>query len=229
MKAWVERRCGSAIVAAALLVARGTSAHAQVQGSLFERLNLDRLRLTALGVGVGVVKPSRLQGTNAYSLYSDYGEIVPRWSVVFGATYWKSEYKKNYLEEFADTVEKSLLPDTVSLEIGRVTLSDIALSTDLRWSPFAGATALRPYVGGSLGVHVLNAEGGLIRGTFIESALDNITAGIGGVAGLDILLFKRILVGGQVRYDLLTGARFGSARVVGSYLFSSPRRVEPSR
>ncbi len=228
MKAWVERRCRGAIIASALLVASGTRTEAQVQGSLFERLNLDRLRLTALGVGVGAVKPSRLLATSAYSLYSDYGEIVPGWRVVFGATYWKSEYKENYLEEFADTVEQSLLPDTVSLEIGRVTMSDIALSTDLRWTPFAGATTLRPYLGGSLGVHVLNAEGGLIAGTFIESALDNITAGIGGVAGVDVLLFKRLLVGGQVRYDLLTGARFGSARVVASYLFASPRRTELS-
>lgn len=218
-----------AAAAAMLLAAAALSAsplHAQVEGSLFERLNLDRLRLTALGGGIGPVRPTRLEPTTAYTLFADYGEVVSGWRVVFGATYWKSEYKRKYLEEFADSIENSTDPDSAVLDIGRVTMSDIALSADLRWTPFRGGAAVRPYLGGSAVAHVLNAEGRPIGGTFVESALDNITAGIGGVAGVDLLIFDRLLVGGQARYDLLTGARFASARVLVGYLFTPPRRQE---
>lgn len=223
MTARVATRAMRVLLAAMLSAA---PLQAQVEGSLFERLNLDRLRLTALGGGIGPVRLTRLEATTAYSLFSDYGEIAPRWRVVFGATYWKSEYKRKYLEEFADSIENSVDPDSATLTIGRVTMSDIALSADLRWAPFRGSTALRPYVGGSAAAHVLNAEGRPISGTFVESALDNITAGIGGVAGVDLLIFDRLLIGAQARYDLLTGARFASARVLVGYLFAAPQRQD---
>jgi hypothetical protein len=54
--------------------------------SLFERLNLDRLRLSALGASVGPVLPTRVRATRAYGLHADYGEITPPWRVVFGVT-----------------------------------------------------------------------------------------------------------------------------------------------
>jgi outer membrane protein W len=83
---------------------------------------------------------------------------------------------------------------------------------------------LRPYLGGGIAAHVVNAEGRAISGTFVERALDNITAGVLGTAGVDAVVFQHVSLGMQARYDLLSGTRFGSLRLVGSYIFTPVRR-----
>jgi hypothetical protein len=201
------------------------------QGSLFERLYLDRLRLSALGVSAGAVKPTQMVATEAYALNADYGEIVPHWRVVFSATYWRSRLNDEAVQRYADTLRTVIVDPSGddTLDLGRITVQDIALAADLRWFPRrAAGTVLRPYAGGGFAAHVVNAEGQAIAGTFVERALDNITAGVGATAGLDVAFFNRISVGMQARYDLLSGARFGSVRLVGNYLFR-PTRVPGRR
>jgi hypothetical protein len=127
------------------------------------------------------------------------------------------------MQRFADSLRKSVSvadpTQDFEIDLGRVSVKDVALDMDLRWQPrrFA-STALRPYLSGGGGVHVLNAEGKAIAGTFVERALDNITAGIAAAAGVDLVFFNKLGVGMQARFDLLSGARFGSIRAVGSYL-----------
>jgi hypothetical protein len=208
--------------ALALLLAQPRAAAAQAGGtteSLFERFGLDRLRLTAVGVGGGVVKPTQMEGTEAYAVHADYGEIAPRWRVVFSATYWGSRLTDKAVQAFADTLRRSVTDPTgdFTVDLGRVTVQDIALDMDLRWAPRREAR-FRPYVSGGVGAHVLNAEGRAISGTFVERALDNITTGVTTSAGVDLVLIPQLSIGMQARYDLLSGARFGSLRAVGSYL-----------
>ena len=195
---------------------------AQVSGTIFERLNLDRLRLTALGVGFGSVTPSRAEPTKLYAIQADYGEIAPRWRVVFTATYWGTRFRDDVVKEFIDSLG-SVITDPAgddSMHTPRITESDIALSADVRWTP-KRSTVLRPFVGGGIGVHVINAEGKPIGGTFVESSLDTITTGVPALIGLDAVLRRRLSVGVQARYDLISAARFGSIRIGASYLFDT--------
>ena len=74
--------------------------------SLFERLNLDRLRLVAMGIAVGETKPTQIDRTRVYSLHADYGEIAPGFRVVFVATYWGSRYGDETLRKFEDTLRR---------------------------------------------------------------------------------------------------------------------------
>jgi hypothetical protein len=111
--------------------------------------------------------------------------------------------------------------DTVA--IGRVSVSDIALETDLRWSPLRTA-ALRPYLGGGFGAHVLNAENEFISGTFVESALDNIAAGFTGLAGFDTAPLRGLSLLLQARFSLLSNTRFLTLRAGGSYYFNLAAR-----
>ena len=199
--------------------------------SLFERLNLDKLRLVALGASVGAVKPSQTRATQAYSVHADYGRVAENWNIVFSVTYWGSRYDDETLQRFADTLRNVIVGDTGSYEIdlGEVSISDIALGTELRWMPRrAASTVLRPYLGGGLAAHVVNAEGRAISGTFVERALDNITAGLIAVAGVDAVFLDHLSLGMQARYDLLSGSRFGALRLVGTYVFD-PLPPSPAR
>ena len=220
------RLVATLLVAAGLLAVPGASG-AQ---SAFERLNLDKLRLTAMGASYGAVEPSQMGATQAYSIHADYGEIAERWRVVFTVTYWGSRYNDDVVQEYADSLGRSIddPEENARLVASGIAVSDIAVGGDIRWSPRFRFVRLRPYLGGNLSVHVLNAEGRLIDGTFMERSLDNIATGIAGVGGLDIVIFSHLSLGGQARYDLLSGLQYSSLRLVGTYLFdAAPLRNRP--
>jgi opacity protein-like surface antigen len=202
--------------------------HAGSAQSLFERLNLDRLRLTALGATAGPVHPSRADDTESFGVFADYGYVTPSWRVVFSATYWGSHFR----DEFVETLEARLREHIIdpsgddTLELGRVNVSDIALEVDLRYTPRPNAT-LRPYAGGGLGVHMINAESPFINDTFVESALDNISGGLAAFAGIDTAPVGRFSFGLQARLNLLSNLRYWSARGLVTYFFGNQPPSSP--
>ena len=200
-------------------------------GPIVERLNLDRLRLSAIGLDVGAVKPAQTRATSLVSLHTDYGEIGKGVHVVFTATYWGSHLTNATMAKYAAALRQAIVDTTndYRLDLGRVSVSDIALGTDFRWFPRPAAT-LRPYLGGGLAVHVINAEGKAIAGTFVERALDNIAVGTAALAGADLHLGRSFDLGMQARFDLVSGVRFGALRFGGSYIFDQRAKpLEPGR
>lgn len=213
------------MAAASLLVAGiARPLPAQAEGSLFERLGIDRLRFTALGAQVGRVNPHGIQPTTSYSVQADYGEITPGWRVVFNATYWGSRFRDRYVRAYADSLLNAIDDPTgdARVELGKITVSDIVLGADARRVLLPSAW-IKPYLGGGIAAHVVNADGKLIDGTFVERATDIIAVGVAGIAGADIGVVRHISLGVQARYDFLSLARFGSLRVGASYYFDNPR------
>lgn len=197
---------------------------AQESTSWFERLGIDKLRFTALGVEVGRVNPHGIEPTNSYSLQADYGEITPGWRIVFHATYWGSRFRDRVVRAYADSLRSAIVDPTgdAVVVLGNITVSDIALGADARRT-FRSSTWFNPYIGGGIVTHVVNADGRLIDGTFVERATDIIAVGVGGTVGLSARLLRHIALDAQARYDFLSLARFGSLRVGASYYFDNPR------
>ena len=232
-------RAAGALVAFACCLALASTGHAQQPAptpsdsaeraaedpEAVLRLVFDRLRFSGLGIAGGLVKPSQMLSTEAYALEADYGEIVPRWRVVFSTTFWTSQLNaatiRRYREQLGELVVDPSGDDAI--EVGRVRVSDIALAVDTRWSPQRGRSAfLRPYVGAGIAAHVLNGEGRAIADTFVERALDNIAVAPVLVGGLDAVFFRKVSIGMQARYDLVNAARHGSVRALGTYHFDRP-------
>jgi len=217
-------RCAAAVAASAIVA---TSARGQ---TLFERLNLDRFQFTAIGASMGTVRPTKMEQTEAYALHADYGEIAPRGRVVFSTTYWGSRYTDAVVRQFERQLQANIVDPSGddTLRTSRVNVSDIAVAMELRWMATAArsGTIVRPYLGGAASAHVINAEGRLIRDTFVENALDNIFAGIAAVAGVDLAPLAHVSAGIQLRYEIMSGLRFGSGRLVATYHFDPPRRGE---
>jgi hypothetical protein len=178
---------------------------AQAQGSWLERLGIDKLRFSALGAQVGRVNPQGIIPTTSYSLQVDYGEITTGWRIGFNATYWGSRFRDRNVRAYADSLENTISDPTGDAEVllGRITVSDIVLGADVRRTYLTQAW-LRPYVGGGLATHIVNADGRLIDGTSIR-------------------VIPHIALDAQARYDFLSLARFGSLRVGASYYFDTPR------
>lgn len=199
----------------------------RAQESISGRLGIDRLRFSGLGVQVGVVRPTHIEAATSYTLQADYGAIAPRWRVMFMISYWESKFTDEAVREFADSLLHVIDDPThdARVVLGDIRESDLSVGADLRRET-APAPWLRAYVGVGLAAHILNADGKLIDGTFVERATDNITTGIAVAAGADLRFLRHIALGAQARYDLLSLARFGSLRVGGAYFFD---REPPSR
>jgi hypothetical protein len=193
------------------------------QDPLLDRMQLDRLQLVSLGVGFGGIAPSQVEPTRVYSLSSDYGELSPAWRLIFRTTYWESKFKQSVVDAFADTLRNNLVdPTATTVRKTPVRLYDVAFGIGARrvLSPRA---AMTPFFSGGLAAHVINAEGGLINGTFVERALDDIAVGIFAETGGRVRIFRRILLEGSVRGDLLSGFRSTQWMAIGSYFFGEPR------
>jgi hypothetical protein len=196
---------------------------------VFELLNLDRLRLISLGGSLGMAWPAEARGAQLYAIQTDYGEIARGVRAVFVASYWGTYYTDatvRGLERAVHGVVRDPSGDD-TVRVGRVRLTNVSVGPEARWRP--GLTKLlggprsvvRPWVGGGIAIHFLDAEGAAINGTFVESALDAVTAGVNLALGTDVFLLPNFLVTMQARYDLFSGARHPSVRAGVSYAFES--------
>ncbi len=208
-------RAGTGLLPVALISIAGP-ARAQ---TLFERFGLDRLRLTSIGVEAGPVAPARTERTISYAIHADYGEIAPNWRIVFTTTYWGTRFTDKTVRQLEQQLGAALGNPSDSLRIGRVQVSDIALESDVRWTPIRTGI-WRPFFGGGIGPHVINAENKYINNTVIETALDQIALGFSAVAGANVVPSDRFSIGVQARYTLLSTVRFATVRAFASYSFS---------
>jgi opacity protein-like surface antigen len=196
--------------------------------NIFQRLDLDKLRLEGFGAVVGPVSPSTVVSTQSYGAQADYGEITPHVRVGFSAGFWSSRFTDKVVEQFIQQLKLSLSNPEDSIKFDRVKVSTISVEADIRYVPTNTHAAVRPYVGGGVGLHIVNAESKLIQGTFVESALDNIGAGISAIAGVDFLPTHRVSVGLEARYTVLGTLRFGTVRAGGMFHFSRSNTTKVS-
>lgn len=214
MRAWTSALAALTLAAAA--------PPAGAQQSLFDRLGLDRLHLSGIGVAVGPVAPKNVVATRSYGVQADYGEIARHWHILFGASYWGSRFDNSTVAGFIAQLKKSIVDpagdDTIHTDDVRV--SDIALEADARWVPVGPSVVVRPFLGFGIGAHVVNAESKMISGTFIENALDNVATGLTASAGVEVAPSPHIGFGVEGRYTLLSNVRFGAIRATASYRFS---------
>jgi opacity protein-like surface antigen len=194
------------------------------RASIFELLNLDRLQLTSLGASAGGVRPADVVPTQLYSVQADYGEIADRVRIVFVATYWGSQYTSRSIRDFEEALG-SVVRDPAgddTIRVGTMRVQDLSLGVDVRWLRW-GSGIVRPFVGGGLSTHLVNAEGSAVSGTFVERSLDNIAAGVAALGGVDVALLPNLTLEMQARYDLFSGVRHGSVRAGASYVFDAVR------
>src|SRR5690606_20694464 len=74
------------------------------------------------------------------------------------------------------------------------------------------------YLGAGFSAHMLNARGEGIENTFVEDALDALSAGVTGLAGVEIEPVQRLRIFGEVRYTLLSDLRYPGLRIGASFM-----------
>lgn len=196
-------------------------------GSFWRHFDLDKLQITTLGVAYGYISPSQLVPTNLYAIQADYGNISPKWRATFGASYWATRFEDEVVQAFTDSLHKSLSDSTAHVNVSTVRLYDVTFNADLRYTPNPSGE-IKPFIGAGIAAHVINAEGALIKGTFVERSLDDIAAGLYVVGGASIHLAPHFGIEGTARADLLSGFRSVQVRGGASYYFGHVRGPRPA-
>jgi hypothetical protein len=148
----------------------------------------DNLRLSGIQVDVGVLGASQLKGTTVGGVRFDYGRIAPKVRLLLGLSYFRSDFDQDALSRFEARLDSFVNPGTPdSVSVGQVRLGDIVGDIDLQYV-FPQGRGITAYVGTGVSIHVRNGSGDLINETFVEDALDVVTAGLNGTIGFEFSL-----------------------------------------
>lgn len=215
MRMRVDRWRGVLSVAAAVAASLtlGTPGTASAQG--LADFDYENLSFRGFGPEWGYIWPSRVQPTQTVGIRMDLGYLGPGLRIVPGLTYWKSDFKAGEIQELEDRVASLIVSQTdepaPTVDLGRIDWSDIALSLDgqLVWRV---PSDLLTFLGAGAAVHLLNGNGTAINGTFVEDLLDSVTAGFNLHAGLEYLMWPKLRVNGQARYEVMGDLQYFGIR-----------------
>jgi len=193
----------------------------------FDSIALDRLQIQSLGLSAGWVNPSQLLPAQIYGLQAEYGPVAAGWRASFGVRFWDSRFRDAVVQTFVDSLQKSVSSPTAHVDPSRITVYDVTFGLDLRYTPSTLNGNVRPYLGFGAAAHVINAEGKLINGTFVERSLDEIAGGLFVDAGVTVRLIRHFGLEGSVRGDMLSAFRSIQARFGANYYFGRVRVIQP--
>jgi hypothetical protein len=211
-----------AVVALVLLSVSPTVRPCAAQGVL-NQFSYDNLRFSGIQIDVGPLGASDLVGATVGGLRVDYGRIAPKVRLLLGLSYFHSRFDQQAINRFERRLDSIVNPSTHdSINLGRISLSDIIGDVDFQFV-FPQGHGITAYLGAGVSIHVRNGSGAAINGTFVEDALDVITAGLNGTMGFEFNLSSawRFTVDG--RGVLSSGLRTASLRTGIMYRFRGGR------
>ena len=165
------------------------SFHLSAQGVL-NQFSYDELRLSGIQLDVGVLGASELTGATVGGLRVDYGRIAPRVRLLLGLSYFRSQFDQQSRQRFEARLDSIVNPGSPdSIDLGRIRLGDLVGDVDFQLV-FPQGRGITAYVGAGVSIHARNGSGAAINGTFVEDALDVITAGLNGPIGFEFNLSR---------------------------------------
>jgi len=165
------------------------SFHLSAQGVL-NQFSYDELRLSGIQLDVGVLGASELTGATVGGLRVDYGRIAPRVRLLLGLSYFRSQFDQQSRQRFEARLDSIVNPGSPdSIDLGRIRLGDLVGDVDFQLV-FPQGRGITAYVGAGVSIHARNGSGAAINGTFVEDALDVITAGLNGTIGFEFNLSR---------------------------------------
>ena len=202
--------CTRAFLTAIALLLAPQSLGAQ---GFLDEFSYEGLGLAGIGLDVGPVASDRVTTEVSIGVLVDYGMIAPRVRVLFGINYFKGELDQNEIDDFERRLLQVITDPTgdATVDIGRVEWSNLEATLDLQYI-FPSGPRYFTYVGLGIGAHLRNGSGAAIDGTFVEDALDTITASADLSLGVEVALTNRIHFTTNVRGVLSSELLIASAR-----------------
>lgn len=192
---------------------------APAAGQVLADYDYEHLALRGVGFDVGFLWSDRINDTQRYTVRLDLGYLGPGVRIVPSISYWRSKVETRLLDDWADRLNQQTGATLTGADLGPIHWSDLSITVDGQfvWSvPFGAYT----YIGLGAGVHALNGRGPAVDDTFVEDLLDDVTAGVDGLVGLELELGERFRVYGEARYTAMTSLQYASLRAGAQIMFS---------
>jgi len=154
---------------------------------VFNKFSYENLKPSALQIDLGPLGGNNVRGTLTGGVRLDYGFIAPRVRVLLGLSYFRADFSSAARTRFEQRI-KSVVKDPSQddiISLGRMTWSDVTGDLDLQYVLPQGH-AVTTYLGVGVGAHVRHGGGSAINGTFVQDALNEITAGLNATLGTEI-------------------------------------------
>ena len=184
----------------------------QAQGAL-NQFSYDNLRLSGIQLDLGVLGASQLTGAVVGGLRIDYGRIAPNVRLLLGVSYFRSAFDREARDRFEQRLRGIVIDPSGddTIRVGEIHLGDLIADVDFQWV-FPQGTTATAYLGLGGSVHLRNGSGQAINGTFVEDALDAITAGVNATMGVEFNLGSPWRFTLDARGMLSSGLRTASVR-----------------
>src|SRR5690349_20195157 len=176
----VGRTGGRAVSLIALFLSASPPVRLSAQG-LLSQFSYDNLKPSALQLDVGPLGGNNIRGALTGGMRLDYGFIAPHVRVLLGVSYFKADFSTAARDRFVQRL-RSIVHDPDSnytIDLGRMPWSDATGHLDLQWV-LPQSHSVTSYIGIGLGAHIRHGSGAAINGTFVQDALNEVTAGLNG-------------------------------------------------
>lgn len=208
-------RWGAIVPAVLVLLAWPSGAPAQGLAD-YDYMNLG---FRGIGGDVSFVDAKSMDETAAVGLRLDLGFLGPQVRVMPRFAFWGADVQDEEVEELAARIQELVeLPDS-ALDLGEIERDVFIFGADVQWAP--ALPVLSPYFGLGADVYILNGSGATIDDTFVEDALDLVTAGVSAVGGLELSVGRGVRVYAEIRGTLVTDVR--NVMLTGGLMFTPGR------
>ena len=185
MSPWTTPRVIDRLLVLIVLVSVGPPVRLSAQGVL-NQFSSENLRLSAVQFDLGPLGGNNIRGALTGGMRLDYGRIAPHVRVLLCVSYFKADFGSAARARFEQRL-KSVVVDPSrddTIRLGSITWSDVTGDVDLQYVLPQGH-AVTAYMGIGLGAHFRHGSGAAINGTFVQDALNEITAGLNGTIGAE--------------------------------------------
>ena len=202
----------SIAVMAAIFALGATGAHAQ------DIADIDYEHLSFRGVALeyGYLWPDRVENTSTYGLRFDLGYAGPGLRVVPSIMYWTSPLNASEIVEFQNRVQDLVAEQNggarPDLDLGRIDYTDIAFGVDAQvvWElPLDVLT----FGGAGITAHIMDGDGEVINGTFVEDLLDSVEPGFNLHLGTEYPIKDNMRLYANGRYEVMPDLQYLQVRV----------------
>jgi len=218
-----SRTVGRRVVVALIVLSVGPTLRLPAQGVL-EQFSYDNLKPSALQLDIGPLGGNNIRGALVGGLRLDYGLIAPHVRVLLGLSYYKADFSSEARARFEQRLKSVVIDPTGddTIKLGNITWSDVTGDVDLQYV-LPQSRTVTAYMGIGIGAHLRHGSGAAINGTFVQDALNEITAGLNGTIGTEIGAGNwRVTVEG--RGVLSSGVSTASLRTGVAYRWGAKKR-----
>jgi len=168
-----------------MLLSVSPTVRLSAQGVL-SQFSYQNLKPSALQFDIGPLGGTNIRGALTGGVRMDYGLIAPHIRLLLGVSYFKADFSSTAEARFAQRLDSIVNPATKdTINLGPISWSDVTGDIDLQYVLPQGR-AVTAYMGIGLSAHIRHGSGPAIDGTFVQDALNEITAGLNGTIGTEV-------------------------------------------